>query len=289
MNKIISIFLTLLLFYFSSIPVLQTPFTPQKVYAETCIYVMDGQRNIRFVTDEIGNKVRSTEYDPFGNVTGTQGALTGNRYQFQTQQNDSESGMYYLRARYYDPTTGRFISRDPIKGTLTNPITQNPYAYAGNNPINNSDPSGEDYTVCGGFNSGALNYVGITCRDLAVRAAEHITSGDPSRDRLLYDTLHTVPDLFTAKGAEQSYIDTYGLAKNGGQLINQINSIAPNNPILSQAKDQAQAIGAVPAASSGIMGAIGEVGAALIKFPLIYMGPYPSSYYYQQNQQAQQL
>lgn len=51
--------------------------------------------------------------------------------------------MYYLRARYYDPATGRFISRDPVKGTLTNPITQNAYVYAGNNPINITDPSGE--------------------------------------------------------------------------------------------------------------------------------------------------
>jgi RHS repeat-associated protein len=161
MNKIISIFLTLLLFYFSSIPVLQTPFTPQKVYAETCIYVMDGQRNIRFVTDEIGNKVRSTEYDPFGNVTGTQGALTGNRYQFQTQQNDSESGMYYLRARYYDPATGRFISKDPVKGTLANPSSQNPYQYAYNNPINLGDPSGL-YTNWN-VSAGGIYGVGLTC------------------------------------------------------------------------------------------------------------------------------
>lgn len=50
-----------------------------------------------------------------------------------------------MRARYYDPSTGRFISRDPINGTLTNAQTQNPYAYAGNNPINNSDPSGKFY------------------------------------------------------------------------------------------------------------------------------------------------
>ncbi|MBU3978759.1 RHS repeat-associated core domain-containing protein [Patescibacteria group bacterium] len=64
---------------------------------------------------------------------------------YQGQQQDPESNLYYLRARYYDPATGRFISRDPVKGTLTNPQTQNPYAYAGNDPINNSDPSGEFY------------------------------------------------------------------------------------------------------------------------------------------------
>lgn len=48
-----------------------------------------------------------------------------------------------MRARYYDPMTGGFISKDPVEGILTNPQTQNPYAFAGNNPINVSDPSGE--------------------------------------------------------------------------------------------------------------------------------------------------
>lgn len=58
---------------------------------------------------------------------------------------DPESSMYFLRARYYDPFTGRFISRDPVKGSLTDPQSQNPYSYAINNPINSSDPSGEQY------------------------------------------------------------------------------------------------------------------------------------------------
>lgn len=66
---------------------------------------------------------------------------------YQTQQSDVESGLYYLRARYYDPLTGTFLSRDPIKGTLTNPQTQNPYAYALNNPVNLGDPSGEQVAV----------------------------------------------------------------------------------------------------------------------------------------------
>ncbi len=102
----------------------------------------DGLGNIRFLTNSGGINVKSYNYDPFGNITNSNG--TGNtNYRFNTQQNDPESGMYYLRARYYDPATGRFISRDPIKGTLTNSQSQNPYAYAVNNPVNLSDPSGE--------------------------------------------------------------------------------------------------------------------------------------------------
>lgn len=51
--------------------------------------------------------------------------------------------MCFLRARYYNPQTGRFISRDPIKGTMMDSRTQNPYIYTANNPIIYNDPSGE--------------------------------------------------------------------------------------------------------------------------------------------------
>lgn len=104
-------------------------------------YLEDGQGNIRFVTDYNGNKVRSTEYDPFGNWRRAQGQ-SNIQMLYQGQQQDPESNLYYLRARYYDPFTGRFISKDPVKGVLTNPQTQNPYLYTGNNPINLSDPLG---------------------------------------------------------------------------------------------------------------------------------------------------
>jgi RHS repeat-associated protein len=113
MKKFTSFLLTLLLFFTSFLPFFQTPLTPQKAYAEeNCIYyVYDGQANIHML--------------------------------YQSQQLDPESSLYYLRARYYDPLIGRFISKDPVKGSLTLPQSQNPYAYALNNPVNLSDPSGE--------------------------------------------------------------------------------------------------------------------------------------------------
>ncbi|MBK6780624.1 MAG: RHS repeat-associated core domain-containing protein [Gemmatimonadetes bacterium] len=60
------------------------------------------------------------------------------RYHFAGREYDGESGLYYMRARYYDPALGRWISEDPIgiAGGL------NVYAYAGNDPVNLTDPSG---------------------------------------------------------------------------------------------------------------------------------------------------
>jgi RHS repeat-associated protein len=100
----------------------------------------DGEGNVRFITDETGNKLSYYAYQPYGGLRAGQGS---DGMLYQTQQLDNESGLYYLRARQYDTTTGRFISVDPVKGYLTIPQTQNPYAYSVNNPINHGDPSGE--------------------------------------------------------------------------------------------------------------------------------------------------
>lgn len=56
---------------------------------------------------------------------------------FAGEYQDKETGLYYLRARYYDPRTGAFLTRDPLE-----PITATPYAYAANDPINLVDPLG---------------------------------------------------------------------------------------------------------------------------------------------------
>ncbi len=55
---------------------------------------------------------------------------------FTGEQRDSETSLYYLRARYYDPETGRFLARDPVTGFAGLPSSQNPYAYVSNNLVN---------------------------------------------------------------------------------------------------------------------------------------------------------
>jgi hypothetical protein len=52
--------------------------------------------------------------------------------------------LYKFGIRYYDPTTGRWTQRDPVGGSLQELVKANPYVYAGNNPVNNVDPTGRD-------------------------------------------------------------------------------------------------------------------------------------------------
>jgi RHS repeat-associated protein len=86
------------------------------------------------LTDSAGNVVERRSYEPFGGGPGSQ--LT--RYDFTGRERDSQTGLIYYRARWYDPAQGRFLSEDPagFAGDL------NKYAYVLNNPVNFIDPSG---------------------------------------------------------------------------------------------------------------------------------------------------
>jgi RHS repeat-associated protein len=61
---------------------------------------------------------------------------------YRGEQYNSDLGLYYLRARYYNPATGRFMSRDPLDGDPTDPQSLHKYLYAGGDPVNRIDPSG---------------------------------------------------------------------------------------------------------------------------------------------------
>jgi len=64
------------------------------------------------------------------------------RFHAPRQQSDAETGLQYLRARYYDPSSGRFLSQDPAAGLLPNPATLHKYVYALDDPLRYTDPTG---------------------------------------------------------------------------------------------------------------------------------------------------
>ena len=107
------------------------------------------------VTDEEGRVVERIEYKPFGEVyrrevrdpaTGQlivgSAAPSGSPHGFTGQRHDTSTGLYYYKARYYDPSLGRFSQPDPFVQGPADPQTLNRYAYVGNNPTNFTDPSG---------------------------------------------------------------------------------------------------------------------------------------------------
>jgi RHS repeat-associated protein len=110
--------------------------------AERQYYMHDGLGSVRQLLDSTGEIETSYAYDPFGvPVMGGDGS---NPYQFTGEAWDAEVELLYLRARYYQPEVGRFITKDPWAGELQRPATLNLYAYARNNPFNLVDPTGLD-------------------------------------------------------------------------------------------------------------------------------------------------
>ena len=104
-------------------------------------YSYDGGGNVRALTNTAGATTDTYEYDAFGNSFTVSGA-TPNNYLYRGEQFDFDLGLYYLRARYYNPLTGRFMSRDPNEGRPLDPKTLHRYLYANGDPINGVDPTG---------------------------------------------------------------------------------------------------------------------------------------------------
>ena len=111
-------------------------------------YITNLQGDIIELVDINGYSVVTYTYDAWGNIIyKTSSALTDiNPYRYRGYRFDVETGYYYLQSRYYNPQIGRFISADGILGETGNLLTQNMYAYAGNNPVMHVDPDGDTFT-----------------------------------------------------------------------------------------------------------------------------------------------
>lgn len=127
-------------------------------------FVQDGSSSTTALTDGAGTVTSRYRYNTAGLPADTNGPETG--YTWTGAQYDTTSGLYYLNDRYYDPTTGRFISEDPASAQYYNPplgrwthqtptlsadqpIAYNRYAYAANDSVDLTDPSGDGITPKG--------------------------------------------------------------------------------------------------------------------------------------------
>lgn len=109
-------------------------------------YAVDGMGSTRALTNTAGAVTDTYTYDAFGVAIGHAGT-TANGYQFAGERFDGNLQQYDLRSRYYNPASGRFTSRDTYDGRTSSPLTLNHYTYAGGDPVDNSDPSGHDFSL----------------------------------------------------------------------------------------------------------------------------------------------
>ena len=104
-----------------------------------CVY--DGHGNVRALTDAKGTITDNYSYDAYGNLLQAEGK-TKNDFLYIGEQYNASTGLYYLRARYMNPSTGTFISMDSYQGSIYDPVTLHKYLYANANPVMYTDPTG---------------------------------------------------------------------------------------------------------------------------------------------------
>lgn len=102
-------------------------------------HVTDQQGSVRQLLDARGNTLATAHYDPWGMPLGP---ARPSNFGYTGELQDGHTGLVYLRARWYQPSAGRFLSRDPFPGDDREPLSLHRYAYVHNDPINGIDPSG---------------------------------------------------------------------------------------------------------------------------------------------------
>ncbi len=203
---------------------------------ERLYYHYDPVGNTVATSDSSGDLVDQYAYLPFGKLS-EKDETSENLFTFVGKYGviQEDNGLYYMRARFYDPDTRTFLSKDPVKGSMAISQTLNIYAYALNNPLRFSDPKGE--FILGGVGElalalaavSAISYVGI---QFAGWAAEKISDNDNLREDINFDqavnatmkTTHAAHSLivsslkFDLKDFKDSVDDLYEIVTDTNNL-----------------------------------------------------------------------
>ncbi len=153
-------------------------------------YGYDGGGNVRQLTNAAGTVTDSYEYDAYGNHWTVEGS-TPNNMLYRGEEWDPDLSLVDLRARYMNPLSGRFLSRDPEDGILTDPKTLHKYLYAGGDPVNMADPTGRAEAAAPSYSPGAVEYgllVGLISLQVA-KSVPQVTEAVNCLNNLAYTYL----------------------------------------------------------------------------------------------------
>ncbi len=109
--------------------------------SSTNYHLYNAHGDVVQLTNSSGTVTKTYDYDAFG-VEVSPTASDTNPFRYAGEYYDKETGTYYLRARYYSPGLGRFLSEDTYRGNASDPLSLHLYTYCHNNPVMWIDPSG---------------------------------------------------------------------------------------------------------------------------------------------------
>ena len=160
----------------------------------------------RLITSTTGSVVDSYTYTPYGALAGYTGSKTGTLLGYAGQYTDPNTGLIYMQARWYDPATGQFMVVDPKVES-----TWQPYAYANDNPISDTDPSGLNILEPGG-----AGFMGVPGDDVVNDEGEVVPDDDDNKNNSNKGTL-TIEKDRTLSTSEQKVANV--LVSEGNDVV----------------------------------------------------------------------
>jgi RHS repeat-associated protein len=170
--------------------------TEKANYGGVAYYHQNQHGDITSLRDRNGNVLKSYEYDIWGNIlTSSSTQSFENPFTYSGEYWDKFTSLQYLRARWYDPSMGRFISEDTYEGDIKNPLSLNLYTYVENNPLKYKDPSGNVPVI----EMGAIE--GRVTKKEKNAIAEWSDQAAYAASLLIYGSLYTPPGSQTFEAA----------------------------------------------------------------------------------------
>lgn len=245
--------------------------------ADVLYYQYNNHGDVISVLDQDGTVKNEYDYDAFGNAI-TEKETVSNPYRYAGYYQDSESGLYYLQSRYYNPGTARFLTEDTASGKYTDPLSLNKYTYCHNQPVTGYDPDGHFLHIVAGAAIGALVSGGISYASQAIKNKSFTkginwkqVAGNAAEGAVTGAIGAATGGTSIAASAATNVVKTgfKSVAKNAAKkvVVNVATNVAGNtaNQLVSKGGKNFSFKEAAIAGASGIIDVAGDLGSDAIK------------------------